>query len=155
MRVKECTTSPAACCGIDETLSEAAHIMWDDDCGFVPVVDFKSGKLAGVVTDRDACMAAYTRGAPLNQIPVTSAMASNVVTVRPTDDVLRALERMAQHQVRRLPVVDDSGTLVGVISMNDVVNASHTAPGPDRTRLRQEVIEAMAAICRHRVHATA
>jgi CBS domain-containing protein len=101
-------TEPARTCSRDEPLSAAAKIMWDTDCGAVLVVD-ADGRLCGILTDRDICMAAYTKGAELPAIRVADAMSVHVHTSRPEDSIERAVAIMADAQVRRVPVVDADG----------------------------------------------
>jgi CBS domain-containing protein len=107
-----------AVCKKDQSLAEAVQIMWERDLGFIPVVD--DARLLGVITDRDACMAAYTQDRPLAALSVEIAMAKKVFTCREDDDLSTAHELMRRHQLRRLPVVDASGRLVGVISLGDL-----------------------------------
>ncbi len=73
-----------------------------------------------MVTDRDVCMAAYTRDRKLSEIEVRTAMATAPFSCRPTDSVESALKTMEAHHLRRLPVVDQSGRLVGLLSLTDV-----------------------------------
>ncbi len=96
--------------------------MWENDCGCVPVVD-SAARVLGMVTDRDVCMAAYTRGQTLNHIPVSAAMSREVFACEPSDDLLDAQKVMRKHQVRRLPVNDSKGRLIGLLSLNDLARA--------------------------------
>ena len=109
-------------CSPDDNLNRAAQIMWESDCGCVPVVD-NAARVLGMLTDRDICMAAYTQGRTLNDIPVSIAMSSEVFACRPDDDLLDAQKVMRSHQVRRLPATDSEGRLVGVLSLTDIVRA--------------------------------
>jgi CBS domain-containing protein len=119
MRVSQLMSQPPVTCSSSSTLNQAAQLMWEHDCGAVPVVDGE-GKVAGIVTDRDICMAAYTRGEPLSAIPVTVAMAKSVVCCHPDDDVESAESIMGEQQVRRLPVVDAENHLLGLLSIGDL-----------------------------------
>lgn len=112
-------TEPARTCSIEEPLNAAAKVMWDTDCGVVLVVD-ADGRLCGILTDRDICMAAYTKGAPLHAIRVADAMSRHVHTCRPEDSIERAVALMADAQVRRVPVVDADGRPLGVIALADI-----------------------------------
>jgi CBS domain-containing protein len=138
-------TRDVATCAPDGTLAEAARVMWTRDCGFVPVTEAVTGRLCGVVTDRDACMAAYTQGKPLAEIPVRTAMASDVAAVREEDPLSRAHALMRRRRVRRVPVVDERRRVVGVLSLNDVAvrAAAHE-------RERADVAATLGEICRHR-----
>ena len=107
-----------------DSLDRAAQIMWENDCGAVPVVD-GSGRVTGMVTDRDICMAAYTQGRSLKEISVSTASAKGLLSIAPGDSVERAEQIMARGQVRRLPVINADGRLVGLISVSDV--ARHLA----------------------------
>src|SRR5688572_15793231 len=100
--VHQLMTWPVFACSIDAPLETAVRLMWDHDCGSVPVID-GTGRLVGIATDRDACMAAYTQGAPLATIPIAVAMSKGIVACRPDDSITIAAQLMAQHQVRRLP----------------------------------------------------
>ncbi len=145
--VADVMTRDVATCAPDATLADAARIMWDHDCGFVPVVAFPGRRVEGVVTDRDACMASLTQGKALVDLPVSVAMKANVVTVKEGAPLGQAQALMREHQIRRLPVVDAHGRLVGVISLNDVAQsvrepATHVDP--------RDVAATLAEVCRHR-----
>jgi CBS domain-containing protein len=86
MRIKELMSHPVVTCPNSTTLEDAARLMWEYDCGIVPIVN-DDGRLVGVVTDRDICMAGYTQGRPLREIPVVTAMASQVVAAHADDGV--------------------------------------------------------------------
>lgn len=106
MRIEQLMTKDVATCGPDETLNRAAQLMWERDCGFVPVVESaERRRVVGVVTDRDACIAAYTRGHPLAEIRVGDVMSTRIRACKPSDDLAAAEETMREAQVHRLPVV--------------------------------------------------
>lgn len=112
------TSSPRACRRSD-SLVVAAKILWENDCGAVPVVD-DGQRMVGMITDRDCLMAAFTRGRKLEDLSVQSAMAHMVFAVRASEPVDAAVRRMAEHAVRRLPVLDDHGRLCGMVSLADL-----------------------------------
>ena len=112
------TASPRACQRSD-SLVVAAKILWENDCGAVPVVD-DGQRVVGMITDRDCLMAAFTRGRKLEDLSVQSAMAHMVFAVRSSETVEAAARRMAEHAVRRLPVLDDHGRLCGMVSLADL-----------------------------------
>jgi CBS-domain-containing membrane protein len=120
MRVKELMSQPVRSCAVTDSADRAAQMMWEGDCGAVPVLD-DDRKLVGVVTDRDICMAAFFHGTPLRDIAITDVMSKTVFACKPDDDVAEAEEVMSVRQVRRLPVVTDDGTPVGMLSVSDVV----------------------------------
>jgi CBS domain-containing protein len=119
MRVKEVMTPSPRACTTGQSANEAARIMWEQDCGSVPVVD-ADGRPVGIVTDRDICMAAYFRGEPLSAIPIADVMSHEVCTCGPDADVNEAEGRMQEWRVRRLPVVNNGGLLVGMLSLGDL-----------------------------------
>jgi CBS domain-containing protein len=112
-------TENARSCGPKDRLTDAARVLWEADCGVVPVVD-PGGTVVGMLTDRDVCMAAYTKGLPLHDIAVEQVMARDVVTCSRGDSVQALLERMANNRVRRIPVVDAERRLLGVVSLADL-----------------------------------
>ena len=152
MRVDELMTKPVATCMATDPLNRAAQIMWDQDCGCVPVLDEHARPIA-MITDRDVCMAAYTRGKPLGDIQVYEAMSSNVVACRAEDSVSSAEALMRGQQIRRLPVVNAEGRIIGILSLNDIATHPHTKAtsiSPGRDELGSEAIAAtLSAICTH------
>jgi CBS domain-containing protein len=121
MKVSRLMTSNVYTCSPDDTLTDAARIMWDKDCGCLPVVDAERRVLA-MITDRDICMAAYTQGVPLHALHVSSAMSRGLVTCSP-DRSHADLERlMREKQLRRIPVVDAEGRLLGIITLGDLAH---------------------------------
>jgi CBS domain-containing protein len=147
--VSDMMTLEVKSCAPGDTLSAAARIMWERDCGVVPVVD-QDGRLAGLITDRDICMAAYLRGQRLEECLVGDVMSRPAVTCRPDETIERAEASMREHQIRRLPIVDESGRLCGILSMNDLVLAT-PAEGQRRGEIRPEtVVSTLAGISRHR-----
>jgi CBS domain-containing protein len=141
MKVSRLMHEDAITCRTVDTLDRAARLMWDHDIGCVPVTD-DQGHIAGMITDRDICMAAYTRGVGLSAIPVNSAMATRVYSCGP-DDELRDVERiMSERQIRRMPVIDGEGHPIAVISLNDIARASVGNGVPAR-----EVAATLAAVC--------
>jgi len=125
VKVADLMTRDVRVCTIHDSLNAAARIMWDHDCGCVPVAD-GHGRLAGIVTDRDICMAAYTQGLPLEAISVERAMSPRVISCARGDDLEAAHRLMRTHEIHRLPVADSRGRLLGILSLSDVVNYSRT-----------------------------
>ena len=123
MKVQPLMTTDVGTCRPDTNLAAVAHLMWDKDCGFIPVVD-AAGTVIGVVTDRDICNAAATRRMLPEHIAAREAMRSPVYTCQSHDTIAAVLAQMKTARVRRLPVVDKTGALKGVISMNDIVLAA-------------------------------
>ena len=140
MKIKDLMTTDVRTCTPETTVAEAAHLMWDGDCGILPVVD--DGELVGVVTDRDMYIALATRNTPASHLRVGAVMTKDVVTCAPEDDITAALEQMKHARVRRLPVVGFGRTVLGVLSTDDVVRAAE--PGG---ALERHVVETLQAIC--------
>jgi CBS domain-containing protein len=140
MKVADLMTRKVLYCHEDASANTAAHLMWETDCGSIPVVG-EGLKLTGIVTDRDICMAAYTQGLPLTSIRVSSAMAHKPTSVHPSDDVAVAHQKMRDHQIRRLPVVDTDGALCGILSLCDLARAAKGREG-----LEADVGKTLAAI---------
>jgi CBS domain-containing protein len=150
MDVSEIMTTEVFTCGGDDSLERAAQLMWDHDCGCIPVVQ-NDGQVIGLVTDRDACMAAYTTGRSLGDLRVSDAISREILSCAPADSVTDAAALMRTNQIRRLPVVND-GRLVGILSLNDIALAAARGPtrmGRGKTGPAQ-VGETLAAIGAHR-----
>jgi CBS-domain-containing membrane protein len=147
MKISQIMKTDVEACGVDDNLAAAASRMWDCDIGCLPVLDAE-GQLAGVVTDRDICMAAFTRGERLQDIPVSIAMAKEVLSCSPDATLVEAEEVMRSGQVRRLPVIDSDGCLVGIVSLNDLAMLAEREIGrKNRDLSAQEVTATLAAIC--------
>jgi CBS-domain-containing membrane protein len=147
MKVSDLMSATANSCGANDNLERAAQIMWESDCGVVPVVG-DDGRVVGMVTDRDICMAAYTHGQPLWQIAVANAMARQVHGVHESDLLEAAEELMRRVRVRRLPVLDGDGRLKGILTMNDLARHAHRSGGRKANGLSSDsVVQTLAAIC--------
>jgi len=146
MKVEQIMSASPLSCGPDTTLPDVAMLMWEGDCGFMPVID-RSNHVVGVVTDRDICLATGTRKRPPSQICVRDLMDGDVACCHPTDDVRDALALMSKRGVRRLPVVSRDGVLLGVLSIDDVVTESGTR-GSDDVSARQ-LLDTLKAVCVH------
>jgi CBS-domain-containing membrane protein len=150
MNVGQLMNREVETCRVDDSLAVAARKMWDRDIGCLPVLG-RQGHLVGVVTDRDICMAGYTQGRSLNDIPVSVAVSRQLHTCREEDTLLEAEEIMRSQQVRRLPVLDEYGGLAGMISLSDLVRALERQSGRRRRQLTAEEVSAtLAAVCEPR-----
>ena len=146
MRVRECMTSQPVTCRPDDTNSQAARLLWENDCGILPVVDDQE-HLVGMITDRDLCMGAYTRGQAFADLHVKESMATDVQHCNPADALEDALDVMGRHQVRRLPVLDSDLHLVGILSMNDVARCVRDLRDErQKQNLLVAAVETLAAI---------
>ncbi|HXX31524.1 MAG TPA: CBS domain-containing protein [Myxococcaceae bacterium] len=119
MKMEQIMTKQLFTCRPEDSLQVAAGQMWDHDIGCVPVVS-RDGKLVGVVTDRDIAMAAYLTGRSLADRRVEETMSRPVFTVRADDEVRQVEDVMRTRQVRRVPVVDDEGRPLGMVTLNDL-----------------------------------
>jgi CBS domain-containing protein len=128
MRVKDLMTDDVKCCSLETNLAAAAKIMWEADCGAVPVTDGQN-KVIGVITDRDICIAGATRSRTEGEIPVQEVISRTVYSCLPNDDVRAALETMRSQRVRRLPVVAQDGRLAGIISIHDIAVQARSGKG--------------------------
>ncbi len=146
MKVRDVMEKDVKSCGPDDTLESLAMTMWNNNCGSVPVTD-SSGTPIGIITDRDIAMSSA-----LNHKPLWELCSREVTNSRPLytcnekDDIHAALEAMQAYQVRRLPVIDDSGHLKGIISIDDIVACSEeTTPGMSYL----ETMNTLKAVCVH------
>ncbi|HTW64071.1 MAG TPA: CBS domain-containing protein [Bryobacteraceae bacterium] len=120
MKVREVMTKKATYCGPESTLEEAAYLMRKHNCGFLPVVG-DGGNVIGVVTDRDMCIALGTRNRKPSNMRVWDVMSHKLFTCMEGDDVHCALKTLRSAKIRRLPVIDRDGSLVGILSIDDIV----------------------------------
>jgi CBS domain-containing protein len=117
----EVMTKNPFCCFPDDTVAGAAKLMRGGDIGSIPVIENgQSKKLVGIVTDRDLALRIVAEGLDAQSTKVEAVMTRNVVTCHAGDDLQKALDAMAEHQLRRIPVVDDDGQVVGIIAQADV-----------------------------------
>lgn len=150
MKICDIMTKDVYACRVGDTLSKAAQMMWDHDCGAVPIVDAQSRPI-GMLTDRDICMAAQFSGKSLAAIRVEEAMSKQLFSCNPDDTVEAAEAIMRERQVRRIPIVEFD-MLVGILSMNDLVRAA--TEKKTRRGVRADKVDAtLAAICQPRMHA--
>ncbi|HEX5430764.1 MAG TPA: CBS domain-containing protein [Bryobacteraceae bacterium] len=127
MRVRELMTEQPKSCGLNTNLASAVELMWEGDCGVLPVTE--EGKLAGIITDRDICIAVGTRNRPAAEIAVKEVANHHVLTCLAEDDVHTAMSVMRSAKIRRLPVVDAQGKLEGMVSLTDIALAADHKKG--------------------------
>lgn len=150
MRVAQLMTPSVKSCRPDDALECAARLMWEADCGCIPVCD-GDARVIGVITDRDICMSALFSGLPLHELSVSHVIREQQLRACGEDDPLEHAEYLMRlGRVRRLPVVDSRGALVGMISLADLSReASRQDPlsDPDKEITHAEVNETLMAIC--------
>jgi CBS-domain-containing membrane protein len=147
MKVREVMTPSAKAIWLTESLADAAHLMWENDCGVLPVI--KDGmKVIGMITDRDICMAVAMRDRNPSSVSVEEVISGQVYSVTAEDDIDRALEAMEEHRIRRLPVLNSEGELEGILSLNDVILKAEAA-GEANGINYQDVVKTYQTICSH------
>ncbi|MCA1559806.1 MAG: CBS domain-containing protein [Acidobacteria bacterium] len=138
-KCKDVMTKDPAACEPGDSVVKVAQIMKREDVGAVPVVDSKaSRKLVGIVTDRDLVVKVVAEGRSLEGATVRDALTSDPASCHDEDDVDRAVKLMAELQVRRMPIVDATGRLAGIISQADV------ATRVNRDKQTGELVEAIS-----------
>jgi CBS-domain-containing membrane protein len=138
-------------CRPDQTLEDAAAQMWEHDCGCMPVCSGDGEpRLIGMLTDRDICMAAMFQGRPLRELKIADAM-SHDIRVCQIDDRPEDVELLMREQrIRRVPVIDSNGALIGIVSLADLARAAHDRAafaGIDDAVSEAAVAHTLAAIC--------
>ncbi len=143
MQVMDIMTSPAVTCQLGDDLATAARLMWEHDCGAIAVTG-EDGKLVGMITDRDICMATFTKSSPPHAIAVRDAMAKQVFSCYAQQSVEAAERLMSSNKIRRIPITDGYNQPIGMLSLNDI--ARHAASQP-RDGFNRELVQTLAAIC--------
>lgn len=120
MKVKSVMIRTPAHCELDTNLGAAVEAMWNFNCGMLPVVD-GTGKVVGVITDRDVCIALGTGNHLPGEMAVGDILSRRVVSCRSEDNLHDVLTKMGEARVRRLPVIGHDGGLEGILSIDDIV----------------------------------
>jgi CBS domain-containing protein len=143
MKIQDVMTSSVRTCGPNSNLADVVREMWEADCGVLPVVT-DDGRVIGMITDRDICVAVATQGRTADRIVVREvARNPQVSSCLVTDDTTVALKTMQERQLHRLPVVDGEGRLRGIVSLNDLVTHKGAANAA-------QIATALAGICERR-----
>ncbi len=148
MKVEQLMKRPVRTCQSEDSLDWVAELMWEADCGCLPVVDGEE-RLLAVVTDRDICMAAHFQGGPLYALKVKGAMSKNVFACSPQDTIADAENVMRTNQIRRLPVIDAERRVVGILSLNDLALEAGATGAKKREVTLTDVGRTLQAVCRH------
>ncbi|MDY6948169.1 MAG: CBS domain-containing protein [Pseudomonadota bacterium] len=131
MKLKELCVLDVACCHKSTSIAQAARLMRQHHTGDLIVTDESDGtrEPIGIVTDRDIVMEVIAKGHDPERTHVGAVMASQLVIAAVSENVATAIERMREHGVRRLPIVDDSGAVFGILTLDDLYRglAEHTA----------------------------
>jgi CBS domain-containing protein len=116
--IRDVMTSNPCTIDADKPVAYAAKMMRDEDVGLAPIVE--RGKLIGMLTDRDIAIRVVAEGKDPEQVKARDVASKQLVTIDPQQDLDEALRIMAKHQIRRLPVVEEDGQLVGVVAQADI-----------------------------------
>jgi len=143
MKVKDLMTQNPFCVSSDQSLNDATQLMWEHNCGSVPVVNAENHVVA-MLTDRDIAMSAYITGNRLADTPVSSAQSGQVVSCKPDNDLSTVEELMQLHQLHRIPVVGDNHELVGIVSLNDLAVAYKSGAKSIKPK---DLCDTLSAIC--------
>jgi CBS domain-containing protein len=142
--VRSLMTTYTRACSPDDSLTHVAHLMWEFNCGAVPVV--QQERVVGVITDRDICMATYIQGKAPQELRVEIAMSKNVFSCAPDDSLADALSAMADHRVRRLPVLSPDGALLGIIALADIARFARALRNPAVETALADALAAISAV---------
>jgi len=143
MKVKELMTTEVGFCSWQDNLAKAASIMWERDCGIVPVVNSEL-KVIGLVSDRDICLAVATRGQEASEIKTRDFIKGQIVSCQADDKIKDVLKKMRKKQVKRLPVTSQDGKLIGIISIADVLLSKANQS------VKKDILKTVKAISRPR-----
>jgi len=147
MKIRDLMTKQVASVRATDSTAVAARLMWDCDCGAVPVLD-DEGRVIAMITDRDICMAALMRDRAPSAIPVSEVMSRDLQFCGPDDNVSAAEQMMRAHQVRRIPIVDRERRPLGLLSLADIVRATDRQRGRGARQVApEEVAGTLAEIC--------
>jgi CBS domain-containing protein len=150
MKVQDVMTSEVKCCLPETSLATVATMMWESDCGVLPVVNDEN-KVVGMITDRDIAIAVATKGRLASEISVSETISGKVYSATPEEDIHTALKTMRHERVHRLPIVNEQGMLHGILSLNDVVLRAEEEKGRHHPELNYEdAMSTIKAICEHR-----
>ena len=142
MQVEQIMTKDVCSCSPGMNAATAAELMWNKNCGSIPIVE-DGGRVVGIVTDRDLFLALGTSNRRPEELSLGEIMHKDLALCNPGSDVRNALRTMAQRQLRRLPVVDESGALRGMLSLADVALRADD-------ELSLDVLNVVRAVCDRR-----
>ena len=150
MKVQDVMTTDVKYCKPEANLAAAAALMWEKDCGALPIVS-DAGTAIGMITDRDIAIALGTQNRNASEIPVKEVMSGKLFPASADDDIHTALKLMRKEKVHRLPVINVDGKLKGILSLNDIALQAVRPNGKTKPELNYEdVVSTLKAICEHR-----
>ena len=133
MKAREIMTKDPRTVTPDTGLQEVARLMQSEDVGIIPVVEAGGNNLLGVVTDRDIALRVVAEGKDATTTKVSDVMSKGVTTCKQDDSVDDVMELMGKEQLRRVPIVDERGALVGIVAQADVVREAKSDKKAERT----------------------
>ena len=145
MNVEEIMTTDVVACRPADSLRRAAQIMWEADVSCTPVVERGGRRLVGMLTDRDICTEAVARWRSIDEVEVEAIMRRKVRWCWPDDSVESAEAIMRAYGVRRLPVIDPAGELIGLVSLSDIARQALVRP-PAPGSTTEDVVETLVAV---------
>lgn len=150
MFVRDIMKRNVTTCKPEQSAEDVALMMWNNDCGSIPVLD-DSGRVIGMITDRDICMATALQRKPAYDIRVRDIMSRQLFSSHPDNDVKQAMKTMASHRVKRLPITNGSGQIEGILSIDDIVaTAERGARGIKSPELSfDDAVVTMKSVCNH------
>jgi Ala-tRNA(Pro) deacylase len=149
--VADLMTRNVLACHTEDHLNVPARLMWEADCGAVPVLDPATERVVAMITDRDICMATFFQDRAPGAVPVKDAMSSALYVCSKRDSLADAERVLRDNQVRRLPVVDEEGRLEGILSLADVIRRAERENGRPRAEIAfAEVTTLLGEICQPR-----
>lgn len=150
MKVQDVMTSEVRTCRPETSLAAAATMMWENDCGVLPVVNHDN-RVIGMITDRDIAIAVGTKGRPAPEISTGEVITRKVCSATLDEDIHIALKTMRHERVRRLPVTNRDGMLQGILSLNDILLRAEEEKGKHQPELSyDDAMSTLKAICEHR-----
>jgi CBS domain-containing protein len=150
MKVRDLMTKTAVFSRPETNLAAAGALMWQNDCGALPVVS-DGRKVTGILTDRDICIALATRDRRSSQLTAGEVATQQAIVCKPEDEIHAAITTMRNERIRRLPVVNDEGGLEGIVSIDDIVLRAKKADGKKKPGVSYgDVVETLQAIYEHR-----
>lgn len=150
MKVQDVMTTDVKYCKPETNLAAAAALMWEKDCGALPIVSDAETAI-GMITDRDIAIALGTQNRNASEISVKEVMSGKLFPASPDDDIHTALKLMRKEKVHRLPVINVDGQLKGILSLNDIALQAVHPNGKTKPELNYEdVVSTLKAICEHR-----
>lgn len=150
MNIKDLMVKKVTSCTPETNLEVAGQLMWDQDCGAIPVLDDDNHPI-GILTDRDIAMSAVLNHKPLWDITAHDVTGNReIFTCHMDEDIKSALTTMQTHKIRRVPVVDSDGRLHGLLSIDDIIACSEQGKGETQPQiLFEDTMNTLKAVCFH------